>query len=76
MRRVDFDVADWESICITRDTESAGYVITITYKLTGADVIVRRERRVLSTQLAAARQTALANLDADILTRIRGAEGV
>lgn len=76
MRSVNLDVADWESICITRDTESAGYVITTTYKLTGADVIVRREKRVLSSQLSPARQTALANLDAAELTRIRGAEGV
>ena len=81
-RAVNVDVTDWESICIIRNSDPANidrpgaYIITTTYKLAGGDVVLRREREVASGRLSAARQTALANLDADVLARIRGAEAV
>jgi len=77
-RSVSVDLADWESICITRsiDPDNPGYVITITYELAGGGLVLRRQRHILSGQLSAARQTALANLDADVLSRIKGIEGV
>lgn len=77
-RAINVDVADWESICIMRsvDPDNPGYIITVMYKLAGEDVIVRRERRILSGQLSAARQTAIANLDAEVLARVRGTERV
>lgn len=77
-RNINLNVNDWESWCVRRslDPDDPGYVITVTYLLEGGDVILRRERRVRSSQLSAARQTGLAGFDTDILARMKAAEGV
>jgi hypothetical protein len=77
-RSITVDVADWESIHISRSPDDAhpGYLIEITYVLGGTGVMERRQWRIYSDSLSAARQTALLNLDTDVLTRLKAREGV